>query len=185
VPAVPLIVFTGQMDYAPNITAVTRFAHDSLPAIRARFPSVTFAIVGRAPTPAVQSLVALPGVTVTGAVDDVRGWLAAAAVVVAPLDLARGIQNKVLEAMAMARPVVASPAAFEGIEATPGRDLIVAEPADEAAAVIDLLGDIAKASAIGAAARARVVAGYAWERQLAPLATILKRKPNDPLEAAA
>ena len=111
-----LIVFTGQMDYRPNIEAVTWFVETILPHVRVAHPSVRFAIVGRAPTEAVQALAKQPGVIVTGEVADVRGWMAAASVVVAPLKLARGIQNKVLEAMAMARPVVASKAAAEGID---------------------------------------------------------------------
>jgi glycosyltransferase involved in cell wall biosynthesis len=108
-PGAPLIVFTGQMDYRPNIEAVTSFAREAFPAIRAVHRQATFAIVGRGPASEVTALGALPGVVVTGAVPDVRGWLAAADVVVAPLRIARGIQNKVLEAMAMGRPVVASP----------------------------------------------------------------------------
>ncbi len=171
----PLIVFTGQMDYRPNIAAVSRFATETLPLIRARFPAATFSIVGRNPAPAVSALAALPGVIVTGAVADVRGWLAAADVVVAPLDLARGVQNKVLEAMAMARPVVASPAAFEGIEAEAGRDLIVADAGGEAAAVIALLDASATAAAIGTAARARIETAYGWDQRLRPLAAIIGR----------
>ncbi|TVV76125.1 TIGR03087 family PEP-CTERM/XrtA system glycosyltransferase [Sphingomonas solaris] len=169
----PLIVFTGQMDYPPNMAAVIRFARESLPAIRATVPGATFAIVGRNPAPAVRALAALPGVIVTGAVADVRGWLAAAAVVVAPLDLARGIQNKVLEAMAMGRPVVASPAAFEGIEAVAGAELIVADAAGEAVAVIGLLTRPDAAARLGLAARARLVADYSWESRLAPLAGLV------------
>ncbi|MDB5692888.1 MAG: family PEP-CTERM/XrtA system glycosyltransferase [Alphaproteobacteria bacterium] len=171
----PLIVFTGQMDYAPNIDAVTWFAAEVLPML----PGITFAIVGRKPAEAVRKL-ARERVIVTGAVDDVRAWLAAADIVVAPLRIARGIQNKVLEAMAMARPVVASPAAFEGIDAKSGRDLIVAESAEEQAeAISDLLADPARAAAIGKAARRRVEQAYRWEAQLAPLAEIVglgKRK---------
>jgi sugar transferase (PEP-CTERM/EpsH1 system associated) len=121
----PLIVFTGQMDYRPNIEAVSDFAHNALPAIRAAHPETTFAIVGRNPAPAVVELSALPGVQVTGAVDDVRTWLSGADIVVAPLRIARGIQNKVLEAMAMAKPVVASTAAAEGIDAVDGEHLQV------------------------------------------------------------
>jgi sugar transferase (PEP-CTERM/EpsH1 system associated) len=95
----PLIVFTGQMDYRPNIEAVCSFAAEALPLIREVRPDARFAIVGRNPARAVTALEAQPGVLVTGAVPDVRGWLAAADVVVAPLRIARGIQNKVLEAM--------------------------------------------------------------------------------------
>ncbi|HEY0270647.1 MAG TPA: glycosyltransferase, partial [Sphingomonas sp.] len=114
------------------------------------------------------------GVAVTGAVADVRPWLARASVVVAPLRISRGVQNKVLEAMAMARPVVASPQAFEGIAAEPGRDLIVAEGwAAEAGAVIALLDDPARGEAIGGHARARVAAHYGWAARLAPLDAML------------
>lgn len=166
----PLLVFTGQMDYRPNMEAVDSFARDVLPAVQAVHPDARFAIVGRNPAPAVQALAARPGVIVTGGVPDVRGWLAAADVVVAPLRIARGIQNKVLEAMAMARPVIASPQAAEGIDAHDGTHLIVAaDPAHEAQAVIALLSDPARAQALGAAARARVEARYRWSATLARL----------------
>jgi len=113
-------------------------------------------------------------VTVTGAVADMRCLLAAADIVVAPLRIARGIQNKVLEAMAMAKPVVASPQAFEGIEAEPGRDLIVADGAEAmAGAIRALLAAPERAAAIGAAARARMEQRYRWEERLRPLAGIV------------
>src|SRR5690606_39092129 len=103
-----------------------------------------------------------------------RAWLAAADVVVAPLRIARGIQNKVLEAMAMGRPVVASAAAFEGIEAEPGRDLIVVDDGDAMAEAINgLLASPVRACALGGAARARVAEHYRWERRLAPLADLV------------
>jgi polysaccharide biosynthesis protein PslH len=162
-----LIVFTGQMDYRPNIDAVAHFAKDILPIIRARKGDVHFAIVGRSPAQEVQALAKLPGVMVTGGVDDVRSWVAGADIIVAPLLLARGVQNKVLEAMAMARPVVASPAAAEGIDAVPNRDLLVASaPGDFAHAVIRLLEEPEQAAAMGAAARAQVVSRYSWDAQL-------------------
>ncbi len=165
----PLIVFTGQMDYAPNVDAVTWFAREVLP----RIAGATFAIVGRNPAAPVRRL-AGGRVIVTGAVADVRGWLAAADVVAAPLRIARGVQNKVLEAMAMARPVVASPAAFEGIEAEPGRDLLVADGAEgQARALTELLADPARAEALGRAARRRMEQAYRWEARLAPLAGML------------
>ena len=155
-PQRPLIVFTGQMDYRPNVEAVRAFAHDVMPAIRTACDA-HFAIVGRRPDPSVRALDGRDGIIVTGEVPDVRPWLAAASAVVAPLQIARGIQNKVLEAMAMARPVVASPGAFEGIDAVPGRDLLVADGAE----------------AIGQAARARMVGHYSWEARLAPLGAML------------
>jgi glycosyltransferase involved in cell wall biosynthesis len=113
-------------------------------------------------------------VIVTGAVADMRSWLHAASVVVAPLKLARGIQNKVLEAMAMAKPVVASPAAFEGIEAVPGRDLLVADDAEATADAIEgLLAAPDRAAAMGAAARLQMDHCYRWEARLAPLAAMV------------
>lgn len=170
----PLIVFTGQMDYRPNVEAVALFARETLPLVRENHPEAWFAIVGRAPTPEVRALASLPGVMVTGEVPDTRDWLAAADIVVAPLRLARGIQNKVLEAMAMARPVVASPAAAEGIDAVRGEQLIVAEGTDaEARAIGDLIADPARAKAIGNAARAQMVARYSWPSRLAGLPGIL------------
>jgi sugar transferase (PEP-CTERM/EpsH1 system associated) len=170
----PLIVFTGQMNYRPNIEAVTAFADEVLPKLRAARPDLAFAIVGRRPPPAVAALAGRPGVIVTGEVPDVRPWLAAAALVAAPLRIARGIQNKVLEAMAMARPVVASPGAFEGIDALPGRDLLVAEGAEaQAQAILSLLDVPATAKAMGRAARRRMVEHYSWDARLAPLAAML------------
>ena len=170
----PLIVFTGQMDYAPNIDAVRWFAGEVMPML----PRARFAIVGRKPPAAVRRL-AGPRTIVTGAVPDVRSWLAAADVVAAPLRIARGIQNKVLEAMAMARPVVASPAAFEGIEAEPGRHLLVAGSAEaQAEAVAGLLGDPGRAEAMGQSARRRIEQAYRWEARLEPLGAIAAIPPR-------
>ena len=169
----PLIVFTGQMDYRPNVEAVTGFAREVMPLVRQARPDARFAIVGRNPTQTVRGLAA-DRILVTGAVEDVRSWLAAADLVVAPLRIARGIQNKVLEAMAMAKPVVASPAAFEGINAVPGRDLIVAETPDaQASAVVQLLSYSNRAAEIGLAARQRMQSAYSWDAKLAPLARII------------
>jgi polysaccharide biosynthesis protein PslH len=171
----PLIVFTGQMDYRPNIEAVADFAQNALPTIRATHPETTFAIVGRNPTEAVSALSALPGVQVTGAVDDVRTWLAGADVVVAPLRIARGIQNKVLEAMAMAKPVVASKAAAEGIDAKDKAHFRIAKSvADEAKIVSELLADVDARLLLGAAAREHVKAHYGWDGQLAALDRIMQ-----------
>jgi sugar transferase (PEP-CTERM/EpsH1 system associated) len=168
------IVFTGQMDYRPNIEAVTDFATGALPIIRESHPDARFVIVGRNPADAVRALEALPGVLVTGEVPDTRAWLAAADVVVAPLRLARGVQNKVLEAMAMARPLVVSTAAAEGIDAVDGRDFLVAANArEEGRFVSDLLADPARALAMGKAARHRVEARYSWDAALAPLAELV------------
>ncbi len=172
-----LIVFTGQMDYRPNIEAVTWFAEDILPRVRATHPDARFAIVGRNPTEAVKALAKSGDVIVTGEVEDIRGWLAVAALVVAPLKLARGIQNKVLEAMAMARPVVASSAAAEGIDHK-GTIAVGTSGGDIADAVTLLLSDRRKAVELGLAARARVMARYGWSARLAPLDGLIGLPPR-------
>ncbi len=170
----PVIAFTGQMDYRPNVEAVRDFAANAMPAILEKIPQAKFVIVGRRPTADVRALARLPGVEVTGTVDDVRSWLSAADVIVAPLRIARGIQNKVLEAMAMAKPVVVSPAAAAGISAQDGTHFIVAKDvAAEAQAVIDLLANPQAGINIGQAARLHVVNEYGWARQLASLGRIM------------
>ena len=170
----PLLLFAGQMDYRPNTDAVSWFAREVLPQI----PDATFVIAGRNPAAEVRAL-AGKRIRVTGAVADMRSWLAAADVVTAPLRIARGIQNKVLEAMAMARPVVASPAAFEGIEAEPGRHLLVADdPAAMAEAVRGLLSNPAGAAQLGTEARRHVAATYRWEARLAALPNLILPSPK-------
>jgi len=111
----PIVVFTGAMDYWANADAVRWFVREIWPLIQARVPDARFFIVGSNPTPAVQALAARSGVSVTGRVPDVRPYLAHADVAVAPLRIARGTQNKVLEALAMARPVVCTRAAASGL----------------------------------------------------------------------
>lgn len=173
----PALVFTGTMDYRPNVEAVAWFAEAVMPLLRGRDPAPEFWIVGASPSPAVRALANRPGVRVTGAVPDVRPYIAHAAVSVAPLRIARGIQNKVLEAMAMARPVVASPQAFEGVRATPGRDLLVADGAAETAArIAEVLGGAHPG--MGEAGRAAVMAGHDWSATLRRLDPLLEGAPR-------
>jgi sugar transferase (PEP-CTERM/EpsH1 system associated) len=161
------IVFTGAMDYWPNIDAVCWFANEVLPGLRQKWPQLRFHIVGRSPAPAVQAL-ANEGVAVSGTVPDIRPWLAHAALVVAPLRVARGVQNKVLEAMAMGRPVVAASACTGAIEAEHGRDLLAATTADEyVMAINSLLTDTQRAGEIGANGRQCVLSRYSWDAHLA------------------
>lgn len=167
-----LIVFTGQMDYPPNIEAVRWFAESILPHVRLVHPGARFAIVGRNPTAEVRALEKRDEVIVTGEVKDVRGWLAVASVVVAPLKLARGVQNKVLEAMAMARAVVATSGAAEGIDHD-GTIISADDVAGIADAVTRLLDDPDRARTIGAASRKAVVDHYGWDARLAPLDALL------------
>jgi sugar transferase (PEP-CTERM/EpsH1 system associated) len=160
------IVFTGAMDYWPNVDAVCWFAGEVLPALRRAHPGARLHIVGRNPAPAVREL-AGEGVHVTGTVPDVRPYLQHAAAVVAPLRVARGIQNKILEAMAMARPVVTTPPCAAALDATVGVHLMTATSADEYLDVLGtLLTDRSQAAAVGAAGRERVLATYSWPGSL-------------------
>ena len=167
-----VIVFTGAMDYWPNIDAVRWFAHDILPMIRKKNPAALFYIVGARPSPQVQVLADFPGIRVTGSVPDVRPYLAHADFAVAPLRIARGIQNKVLEAMAMAKPVLVSSQALEGIDAVPGRELMLAENAEQFAVMAtDLLQRRdgrhgIRNDSMGARARDKVKATYGWANKL-------------------
>ena len=160
------IVFTGAMDYWPNIDAVVWFADEVLPAILRRIPTASFYIVGSKPSSQVQDLARRPGICVTGRVEDVRPYLAYASVAVAPLRIARGIQNKVLEAMAMARAVFVTPQALEGIAAQPDEEVMLANHAQELQQkLIEFL--LRPDPAIGIAARKLVDTKYGWAAHLA------------------
>ena len=177
-------VFTGTMDYKPNSDAVVWFADAILPLIRRTDPAAQFHIVGSSPAPEVQKLAERPGVFVTGRVPDVRPYVAHATAAVAPMRIARGIQNKVLEAMAMARPVVVTPDALEGIDAVPGHEVLLAEGADQFAAAC-LRAAQPGSAAIGAAARRRVMADYVWAERLRGFDALLGTVPREqPVEQA-
>ncbi len=168
------IVFTGAMDYRPNVEAAVWFATEALPLVHAKRPDARFAIVGARPAREIAALAGRNGVVVTGRVTDIRPYLAHARLAIAPLKIARGVQNKVLEAMASARAVVASPAANVGIGAAPDREIVIGEDlASFAAATLDLLKTPGRADAIGAAARARVLRDFSWETRLAAFDALL------------
>jgi polysaccharide biosynthesis protein PslH len=181
------VVFTGAMDYWPNIDAVTWFAREVLPGLVARHPTLRFYIVGRSPAPAVRAL-AGESVRVTGTVADVRPYLQHADAVVAPLRLARGLQNKILEAMAMQQPVVTSPACAEAImgdSAVSGNGLFAAPDADAYQVAVDrLLRDRPSAREQGAAARAFALREFSWPARLAVLDEHLERVTQQPRVAA-
>ncbi|MEO3471540.1 TIGR03087 family PEP-CTERM/XrtA system glycosyltransferase [Roseomonas sp. CAU 1739] len=170
------LVFTGRMDYRPNVEAVIWFAGAVMPLLRARWPAAAFSIVGAKPSPDVLALAQLPGVTVTGEVPDTRPFIAAATACVAPLRIARGIQNKVLEAMAMARPVICSPQAFEGVHAVAGRDLLVA---DDAGSWVEAIGAVfaGRHPGLGPRARQAIEAGHDWTVTLRALDAALENAP--------
>jgi sugar transferase (PEP-CTERM/EpsH1 system associated) len=159
------LVFTGAMDYWPNMDAVIWFAQEVLPVLRRSWPQIRFYVVGRCPSSSVQALVS-DVVVVTGTVPDVRPYLQHAALVVAPLRVARGLQNKILEAMAMGKPVVASRSCAHAIAAQ-GDELVCASGVSGFVREIDaLLRAPARAASVGRAARWRVMQSYSWAAHL-------------------
>jgi polysaccharide biosynthesis protein PslH len=175
------IVFVGAMDYQANVDAAQWFAREVWPRIAAQRPDARFYIVGSKPTAAVLALGQRAGIEVTGRVEDVRPWLAHAHAAVAPLRIARGIQNKVLEAMAMEKIVLATPSAWEGIDDFDGRQGCISDSPDAiAAAALEAL-DASRPLRV-AAARAQVMARYQWARNLDVFEKLLIGTPS---EAAA
>lgn len=175
----PFLVFTGAMDYWPNVDAVRWFAETVLPLVWAEAPEVRLWVVGARPTAEVGRLAEDPRIVVSGRVPDVRPWLAAADVVIAPLRIACGVQNKVLEAMAMAKPVVCTAQALSGIAATTDREVLVADDAaTTAATVLHLLADGERRQRLGEAARRRILERYRWAHCLAALDRLLETTPT-------
>jgi len=174
------LVFTGAMDYWANVDSVEWFARNVFPSIRAQLPSVEFYIVGSHPTARVMALAASPGITVTGSVKDIRPYIAHASLVVAPLRIARGIQNKVLEAMAMEKTVIVSPQAAEGICALHSQELFVEN--DERGFADRVIAQIKDGPNVtmGHAARTRVLKDYNWEKILDRVdALLFQEQTND------
>jgi polysaccharide biosynthesis protein PslH len=170
----PAFVFTGAMDYQPNIDAVVWFAEAVLPALRAVRDQAQFVIVGSNPGPAVRALAERPGILVTGRVSAVQPYLAYAAAAVAPLRIARGIQNKVLEALAMGRPTIVSADALTGIGTPSSAPVIVADGADAwVAACLRLLDDPAFAAALAARGRPFALEHFSWAARLRALDALL------------
>jgi glycosyltransferase involved in cell wall biosynthesis len=168
--------FVGVMDYEPNVEAVEFFCREVWPHIISRFPSASFTIVGSRPNRRVTALAGLTGVTVTGLVPDVRAYLAAATMVVVPLKVARGIQNKVLEAMAAGVPVLASPASVCGLPEAAREVLFIADPSEPGAFLVKIaeMLDNRQAMAVRAKkAQAFVQAHYSWERSGRMLESLL------------
>lgn len=179
------LIFTGNMSYRPNVDAVQHLAADILPRVRREIPGVELYIVGMDPAPAVRRLGDGGRVVVTGRVDDIRPYFEEAAVAVAPLRVARGLQNKVLEAMAMGVPVVASLAAWQGITAVPDRDLLVAgNPEAFSQSVLRLLRERPTRQAFGAAGRIYVEENHNWNTLLPRLEELVTGRLPRPSDAA-
>ncbi|MEX0341666.1 MAG: TIGR03087 family PEP-CTERM/XrtA system glycosyltransferase [Erythrobacter sp.] len=176
----PQLVFTGQMDYAPNVAAAEWTIANIMPALRMKYPRARFHVVGRAPVRALRDRHGENGTRVWGEVPDMRPFLKSADLVVAPLLIARGVQNKVLEAMAMARPVVLTPGAATGIDAVDGRDFAVSEadPAAMLSQIEPLLDSPGRASEMGRCARSYVLERMSWDSVEAALAELVGRGEN-------
>lgn len=169
------ICFVGVLNYKPNADGITWFVNHVMPGLREREPDAKLMIVGRHPTPAILALGQHPGVEVVGSVPDVRPFIEQSAAVIAPLQIARGVQNKVLEAMSCRKAVVVSSGAAEGIRADDGRHLLVAHTPEQ---WVDHLSrvfhDTPHRQAVGKAARERVEQSYSWEEQLTPMVKLIR-----------
>jgi sugar transferase (PEP-CTERM/EpsH1 system associated) len=159
------VIFTGSMDYYPNIDGVLYFARECWPLIRLKVPTATWQIVGKNPPPAVRDLAKLPGVSVTGSVPDVKPYLTAATVAIAPLLIGSGTRLKILEALAMGKAVVSTSQGCEGLTVVSGKHLVVADqPEVFAQSVVDLLQNAQQRMALGIAGRELAETEYSWKR---------------------
>jgi polysaccharide biosynthesis protein PslH len=177
------IVMVGTMDYRPNAEGAIWFAEDILPLIRARLPNAKFYAVGAKPT--AELLAPREAVVVTGRVDDVRPYVAHASVIVAPLRLARGVQNKVLEGMAMRKPVVATGPASRGLEVTAGVDLWVEDEPQRFADAVIAAATGSDRERIAGNGRRRVERDYDWAANLATLDRLLECEPRGDVRGSA
>ena len=168
------ISFIGRMDYYPNQECMSRFCTQTWPLLQARHPALKLLIVGADPTPEMRDLAKLPGVTVTGSVPDVRPYIRGSALMVAPLAIARGTQNKILEAMAMGVPVVTSTIAAGGVDATAGEHLLVADtPQGTADAILRIISNPNERARLAEAGRARMLSHHAWAGSMKRLDAII------------
>lgn len=174
------MVFLGRMDYYPNQECMIDFCRHTLPLVRARRPNAQLLIVGADPSVGIRNLGRIPGVTVTGSVPDVRPYLKRAALMVAPMNIARGTQNKILEAMATGIPVVASHLSAKGVDAVDGEHLLCAsQPREYADAIDSILSDPARRISLSIAGRQRVLSHHNWESSAVRLDSIIERCMTD------
>jgi polysaccharide biosynthesis protein PslH len=183
-----VITFVGRMDYFPNEQCMADFCADTWPLLRAARPSLRLQIVGAAPTARVLALGRIDGVTVTGSVPDVRPYVQRSALTITPLKIARGTQNKILESMAMAVPVISSRIAAAGVDAVAGQHLAVADsPQELCDTILRIAGDAQERRRLGEAGRARVLSHHAWTSAMQRLDGIIERsvRPVGGLRVAA
>jgi len=169
------ICFVGRMDYYPNQECMFTFCRTVFPSLSARFPQLRLLIVGAEPSRAIRALGRITGVTVTGSVRDVRPYLGRSALMVAPMSIARGTQNKVLEAMAMGVPVVASPLAARGVDAIPGEHFVAASsPEEYIEAISGFIECPERRAAFAAAGRARVLSHHSWAQSMSKVDSLVQ-----------
>lgn len=174
-------VFVGVLNYLPNSDAVKWFADNVWARVREKYPDAQFRIVGKSPTREVEALAEIPGIEVIGPVPDVRPWLNESACVVVPLRIARGVQNKVLEAMACGRPIVCSSEPLKGLAVEPGLQLMQADSIDEwVDSISSVFSDSCRAEELGMAASAWVQLNHRWESCLEPLNEIIDTTYSEP-----
>jgi hypothetical protein len=170
------ICFVGRMDYYPNQECMFDFCANTLPALQARRPSLKLVIVGADPSKQVLDLARRQGVTVTGSVPDVRPYVRRSALMVAPLNIARGTQNKILEAMAMGVPVVTSRVAAGGVDAQADVHMLVgSSPAEYASAILRIVEDPKERARLAQAGRERMLSHHNWESSMERLDRIIER----------
>ncbi len=170
------ISFIGRMDYYPNQECMARFCEQTWPLLKRARPDMNLLIVGADPSPAMRKLGELPGVTVTGSVPDVRPFIRKSALMVAPLNIARGTQNKILEAMAMGVPVVTSTIAAGGVDAESETHFLVADtPPAYAQAIMRIIDSPAERNRLAMAGRQRMLSHHAWPRSMERMDGIIDR----------
>jgi hypothetical protein len=181
----PVAVFVGRMDYFPNIDGIVYFANEILPVIRRTVPDLQLRIVGSNPSREVRELAAIPGVSVTGHVADVRPYLLDAVVSVAPLRIARGTQNKILESMALGIPIVATSQAAKGVQCVPGEHLLIADrPEAFADQVVKAVQSATLRENLSEAGRRQVAIAHSWPVSMKILDEVLKQHSENVLRAA-
>jgi polysaccharide biosynthesis protein PslH len=180
------------MDYFPNQQAVLEFVRDVWPTLRARRPAIQFLVVGAEPSPEIRALAKVPGITVTGSVPDVRPFVTRAALTIAPLKIARGTQNKIIESMAMGVPVISSGMAARGVDVIPSEHILVADtPAEWVEQVERLLGNPMERERLAKSGRERVIHQHNWQRSMERLDVLIAdcvrkfREPSIGQEAQA
>jgi sugar transferase (PEP-CTERM/EpsH1 system associated) len=178
----PALIFVGALDYRANIDGIAWFCREVWPRVRARYPNAMVSLVGRNPLAAVRDLGTLAGVKLVGQVPDIRPFMAAATAAIAPLRVARGLQNKVLEGAAMGKPVISTSAALEGFDLVPGEHVLRADSPDEWLSAISLVfEDSTERERLAAAGQRYVERHHTWSARLAPLADLLGIRDDMPL----